>query len=59
MTKKHYDVQDYNFEKIGELAKIINEKKQYDIVINIYEKNGNVINDFKKLKKLKSVKKGH
>ncbi len=53
MTKKHYDVQDYNFEKIGELAKIINEKKQYDIVINIYEKNGNVINDFKKLKKLK------
>ena len=50
----HYDIENYDYNIVEQTAKLIDENKRYDITIYIYEHNGDVIKDFKKLKKLKN-----
>ena len=53
MKKKFYDINDYNYEIVEKIVQLIDDKKRYDVILKIYEHNGDVTKDFKKLKKLK------
>lgn len=53
MEKKYYDIKDYKYEHVKEIIELIDQYQKYNIVLNIYEENENVLKDFKKLKKLK------
>lgn len=51
--EKHYDIQHYDYDMVLKVAETIDEYKFYAIAIYIYENNGDVVRDIKKLRKLK------
>lgn len=53
MERKSYDIENYSYDLTEKIAQIIDDYKRYDVSINIYENNEDVIKDFPKLRKLK------
>ncbi len=49
----HYDIKEYNYNAVLRAVQTLDAYNRYDVAVYIYENNGDVVRDFKRLKEIK------